>query len=190
MLRGRRTAAGTRATRSSSSWPTAPRPRNRPSSTRLNAPWHADLAHQLMQNTQAGVTQKKFRGARALTCVTPRPCQRTIKPSSVPQQCSTVALGIAPRRAQRLTLSLPRSPSHALSLTLSLRRPCSCDGPFPNPRSTMYYQLMAFESEVRACEALPAPSRAKPWTCACATSSLSEPHARPCAPLQRQPMQS
>jgi hypothetical protein len=28
----------------------------------------------------------------------------------------------------------------------------------------MYYQLSAFVDEVRACEALPADQRAKPWT--------------------------
>jgi predicted dehydrogenase len=39
-----------------------------------------------------------------------------------------------------------------------------CDGPLPNPRSTMYYQLRAFEAEVRACEARPAGERAMPWT--------------------------
>lgn len=34
----------------------------------------------------------------------------------------------------------------------------------PNSRSTMCYQLSAFVDEVRACEALPADQRAKPWT--------------------------
>ena len=41
----------------------------------------------------------------------------------------------------------------------------ACDGPFPNSRSTMYWQLAAFEAEVRACMAVdPVEQRAKPWT--------------------------
>jgi|EP01043_Picozoa_sp_COSAG02_P054757 hypothetical protein len=50
----------------------------------------------------------------------------------------------------------------------------------------MYYQLSAFADEVRACEALPADQRAKPWTYSLKPSpvsttkascnSLSNPH--------------
>merc|ERR1719223_1198909 len=40
----------------------------------------------------------------------------------------------------------------------------SVDGPFPNTRGTMYYQLKAFASEVRAQQGLPLSNRARPDT--------------------------
>lgn len=59
-----------------------------------------------------------------------------------------------PNESNRLTLTLGDAPP-----TVEV-----VDGPLPNGRSTMYYQLSAFVDEVRACEALPAEQRAKPWT--------------------------
>ena len=40
----------------------------------------------------------------------------------------------------------------------------SVDGPFPNTRTTMFYQLTAFEAEVRSQEAAGEGACGKPWS--------------------------
>eukprot|EP01052_Picozoa_sp_SAG31_P022793 SAG31_NODE_1833_length_7137_cov_2.587667_11_plen_181_part_00 len=53
----------------------------------------------------------------------------------------------------------------------------SVDGPFPNSRGTMYWQLLNFVAECEKCRAAPAHHKAKPW---CARSSTTKISCRSC----------